>query len=445
MDQIEAPRRSLTTFDVACLIVGTVLGAGIFKAPSIVAGQSGSGLGFLLVWLVGGFISIAGALCYAELSTCYPNAGGEYGFLKHTFGRNLSFFYAWSRAAVIVTGSMAILAITLGDYMAAIVPLGEHSNLIWASAAIIALTIINLSGIKQSKQIQNLLTVLEFLGVLAVVIAGFSVQGHDSHWAQLMSTREGTTNFGLAMVFVLLTYGGWNEAAYLSAEAKDARRGITRALILGLGLVMVLYLLANLAYLGALGLEGTAHSSAVAFDVFTQAFGKESAILFSTIIIFSCLNSLNATIVFGARGHYALGQDFRVFSWLGKWHVSGQPRQAILAQSLMAIALVGVAAWTRQGFQTLVEFTAPVFWFFISLVGVSLILRRQREPDLVRPFQVPLYPLVPLIFIASTTWLFWSSLMYAGIGAWIGVAVLASGLIPLGINQMQLRKQAALS
>jgi len=445
MDQIEAPRRSLTTFDVACLIVGTVLGAGIFKAPSIVAGQSGSGLGFLLVWLVGGFISIAGALCYAELSTCYPNAGGEYGFLKHTFGRNLSFFYAWSRAAVIVTGSMAILAITLGDYMAAIVPLGEHSNLIWASAAIIALTIINLSGIKQSKQIQNLLTVLEFLGVLAVVIAGFSVQGHDSHWAQLMSTREGTTNFGLAMVFVLLTYGGWNEAAYLSAEAKDARRGITRALILGLGLVMVLYLLANLAYLGALGLDGTAHSSAVAFDVFTQAFGKESAILFSTIVIFSCLNSLNATIVFGARGHYALGQDFRVFSWLGKWHVSGQPRQAILAQSLMAIALVGVAAWTRQGFQTLVEFTAPVFWFFISLVGVSLILRRQREPDLVRPFQVPLYPLVPLIFIASTTWLFWSSLMYAGIGAWIGVAVLASGLIPLGINQMQLRKQAALS
>jgi amino acid transporter len=234
------------------------------------------------------------------------------------------------------------------------------------------------------------------------------------------------------MVFVLLTFGGWNEVSYLSSEIKDGRRGIHRAVIWGLAAVTVLYLLVNLAYLNALGLSGMAASSAVASDVFMLAFGRESAMVFSVIVILSCLNSLNATMIFGSRSNFAMGQDFRTFAWLGRWHGSGNPRNSLILQMLVSLAVVGLAIITRQGFETVVEFTAPVFWSFVLMVGLALFILRHRQPDLHRPYRVPLYPWLPLAFVAVTAWMLWSSLIYTGLGALVGVAVLALGLLPLG-------------
>lgn len=440
MQNQDAPQRRLSTFDLVCLVFGTVVGAGIFKAPSIVAAMSGSGLEFLLAWLLGGLISVAGALCYAELATAYPSAGGEYHFLSRSFGKNMAFFYVWARATVIVTGSMAILAITLGDYMAAIWPLGPYANFIWAVGVIVVLSIINLIGIHQSTFTQNTFTIIEFFGIVAVIVAGFYATSNTPSW-DLLTQKTGETNYGLAMVFVLLTFGGWNEVAYASAEARDEKRGIWRALALGLGAVTIMYLLANVAYLKALGLNGIANSSAAAYDVFILAFGKGSAVVFGLIVIFACLNSINATIIFGARSNYAMGSDYLVFSWLGKWHSSGNPRNSIIVQAGIACGLILFAAATSQGFKALVEFTAPVFWFFVLLVGVSLILQRVRDPDTRRPFKVPFYPILPLIFIGSTAWLLWSSLMYTGTGAWISLVVLISGGIPLLLNRRYARNQ----
>jgi amino acid transporter len=424
------PLRTLSTLDVVCLIIGTVIGAGIFKAPSVVAGQMDSALEFLLIWVVGGLISIAGALCYAELATSHPHPGGEYHYLSKAFGKRIAFFYAWARSTVIITGSIAILAITLGDYMTTIWPLGPYSNYLWAMLSIVATSALNLLGIRESTRTQNALTVLEVLGIMAIVYAGFAQQGIAS-MDDLLARQDSQSHYGLAMVFVLLTFGGWSEVSYLSAEVKDGRRGMSRALVLGLVAVTTLYLLANLAYLNALGLQGMAQSKAVASDVFTLAFGKGSAMVFSVIVILSCLNSLNATMIFGARSNFALGQDFRTFAWLGHWHGSGNPRNSLIVQMLISLAVVVLAIVTHQGFETVVEFTAPVFWAFILLVGVALIVLRQREPDLHRPFRVPLYPWLPLAFIGVTGWMLWSSLVYTGLGAWVGAAVLTCGLIPL--------------
>jgi amino acid transporter len=424
------PLRTLSTLDVVCLIIGTVIGAGIFKAPSVVAGQMDSALEFLLIWVVGGLISIAGALCYAELATSHPHPGGEYHYLSKAFGKRIAFFYAWARSTVIITGSIAILAITLGDYMTTIWPLGPYSNYLWAMLSIVGSSALNLLGIRESTRTQNALTVLEVLGIMAIVYAGFAQQGIAS-MDDLLARQDSHSHYGLAMVFVLLTFGGWSEVSYLSAEVKDGRRGMSRALVLGLVAVTTLYLLANLAYLNALGLQGMAQSKAVASDVFTLAFGKGSAMVFSVIVILSCLNSLNATMIFGARSNFALGQDFRTFAWLGHWHGSGNPRNSLIVQMLISLAVVMLAIVTHQGFETVVEFTAPVFWAFILLVGVALIVLRQREPDLHRPFRVPLYPWLPLAFIGVTGWMLWSSLVYTGLGAWVGAAVLVCGLIPL--------------
>lgn len=425
------PLRTLSTLDVVCLIIGTVIGAGIFKAPSVVAGQMDSALEFLLIWVIGGLISIAGALCYAELATSHPHPGGEYHYLSKAFGKRIAFFYAWARSTVIITGSIAILAITLGDYMTTIWPLGPYSNYLWAMLSIVGTSALNLLGIRESTRTQNALTVLEVLGIMAIVYAGFAQQGIAS-MDDLLARQDSQSHYGLAMVFVLLTFGGWSEVSYLSAEVKDGRRGMSRALVLGLVAVTALYLLANLAYLNALGLQGMAQSKAVASDVFTLAFGKGSAMVFSVIVILSCLNSLNATMIFGARSNFALGQDFRTFAWLGHWHGSGNPRNSLIVQMLISLAVVVLAIVTHQGFEAVVEFTAPVFWGFILLVGVALIVLRQREPDLHRPFRVPLYPWLPLAFIGVTGWMLWSSLVYTGLGAWVGAAVLACGLIPLG-------------
>ncbi len=431
MHSSNGPERTLSTTDVICLILGLVIGAGIFKAPSIVAGHAGSVDDFLIVWMLGGLISIGGALCYAELATSHPHAGGEYHWLSRAFGKHMAFFYAWARSTVIITGSIAILAITLGDYLSTLVPLGIYSSYLWAMICIVATSALNLLGIRESTRTQNALTALEILGILAIVYAGFSVSNISS-LQDLMARQSGTTQYGLAMVFVLLTFGGWNEVSYLSSEIKDGRRGISRALIWGLGTVTLLYLLVNMAYLGALGLEGMAASSAVASDVFLLAFGKESAMVFSVIVILSCLNSLNATLIFGSRSNFAVGQDFRSFAWLGRWHGSGNPRNSLILQMLISLAVVGLAIITRQGFETVVEFTAPVFWSFVLMVGLALFILRYRQPDLHRPYRVPLYPWLPLAFVAVTAWMLWSSLVYTGLGALVGVAVLALGLLPLG-------------
>ncbi len=438
MHSSDGPQRTLSTLDVVCLILGTVIGAGIFKAPSVVAAHMGSVPQFLLVWLIGGLISVAGALCYAELASSHPSAGGEYHYLSRAFGKHIAFFYAWARSTVIITGSIAILAITLGDYLTTIWPLGPYSNYLWAMVAIVSTSALNLLGIRESTRMQNALTVLEVIGILAIVYAGFSINGIES-MGQLIERQSGGNEYGLAMVFVLLTFGGWNEVSYLSSEIKDGRRGMSRALIWGLGGVTVLYLLANLAYLNALGLSGMAQSSAVASDVFMLAFGKGSAMIFSVIVILSCLNSLNATMIFGARSAFAMGQDFRTFSWLGRWHASGHPRNSLILQMLVALAVVGLAIVTQQGFETVVEFTAPVFWGFILMVGLALIILRRRYPDLHRPYKVPLYPWLPLGFIAVTAWMLWSSLVYTGLGALVGVAVLACGLIPLAWEALRHR------
>ena len=426
-------KHSLSTVDIVSLIVGTVLGAGIFKVPSMVAGQANQDVAILMVWLIGGVISMVGALCYAELASAFPNVGGEYHFLQKAFGKHLAFLYGWSRSVIIVTGSIAFLAITLGDYMTKIFSLGIYSATIWAVIVTLALSLLNAVGIKEGKTTQNLLTLFEVGGVLAIILVGFYVEP-SSQVVNVPTNEVSASNFGalsLAMIFVLLTYGGWNEAAYLSSEARDQKRGILKGLLAGLALVTTLYLLVNLAYLHAFGAAGMAKSSALASDLFDSAFGHNSAIIFSAIVVFSCLNSINATIIFGSRSSFALGRDWKIFSWIGRWHDSGTPRRAILLQCVISLLLILFASFARQGFESIVEFTAPVFWFFIFMVSIAVFVLRHKYPDIDRPYKVPFYPFLPIVFTLTCAWLLWSSLAYSGLGALVGVACLALGAIAL--------------
>lgn len=419
------PKPVLTVTDAVALIIGIVVGVGIFRTPSLVAENVPTDASFLFAWLLGGIISLIGALCYAELATTYPHAGGEYHFLFRFFGRHLAFLFAWARLAVIQTGSIAMLAFVFGDYMTELFPIGPFSSPFYAGLAVLLLTAVQILGVRQGKWTQNLLTAAKVIGLLLIIAFGFFKALPKT------SSPQGGGAFGLAMIFVLLTYGGWNEAAYISAELKDVRRNMVKALMVSLGAIMVIYLLVNYAYLRGLGLGGVAKAGAVAADLMRELVGEGGAKFVSALIALSVLGAANATIFTGARTNYALGRDFRAFAFLGRWDErTGAPVPALLVQGIVTFALIALGAWTRRGFETMVEYTAPVFWFFFLLVGISLFLARFRDPDRPRPFRVPLYPLTPLLFCASSAFMLYASLAYTRIGALVGVAALLLG-IPL--------------
>jgi amino acid transporter len=382
---------------------------------------------FLLAWLLGGIISLIGALCYAELATTYPHAGGEYHFLNRSFGRDIAFLFAWARATVIQTGSIAMLGFIFGDYASQLFPLGENSPAIYAALATIVLTVLNVMGVQQGKWTQNILTAAKVLGLLLVFAVGLLKAVPSEPIPTPDKPSSGA--FGLAMIFVLLTYGGWNEAAYISAELKDVRRNMLRALMLGIGAITVIYLLVNFAYLKGLGLAAMAKSEVVAADLLRNAWGDLGAKFISVLIAISALGAMNATIFTGARTNYAWGQDFKALHLLGIWHErTSTPVNALVVQGLISLGLVALGAATRKGFSTMVDYTVPVFWFFFLLTGLSLFILRNTDAETQRPFHTPLYPLTPLLFCVFCVYMLQSSLSYTGVGALFGVAVLLAGI-----------------
>ncbi len=425
---LTTPAKKISSTDAIFIIVGIVIGAGIFRAPSLVAANTDSDLSFYLTWILGGLVSFIGALCYAELTTTFPDTGGDYHFIRRAFGNKPAFLFAWARMSVIQTGSIALLAYIFGDYLSELYRMGEYSSFIYAAAIIIILTAINVAGLRFGTGTQRLFTLSEVGGVLIVIVVGLLYQAQPGSSGVLPAQGGRGNALGMAMVFVLLTFGGWNEAAYISAEIKSGSRGMVKSLLISLLIITLLYVLINIAYIKVLGHRGLAESPAAAAELMKIAWGPSGGYIIGLLVAVSALTSANATIFTGARTNYALGKDFSIFSSLGRWNerASG-PVNAFLVQGGVSLALITLGLFTRSGFETMIEYTAPVFWFFFLLTGISLFVLRKKEPDVNRPFRVPLYPLTPAIFCLSSAYLLYSSLAYTGLGALVGLGVLFSG------------------
>jgi len=299
---------------------------------------------------------------------------------------------------------------------------------------------VNIVGIRAGKHTQNWLTVCEVGGLVIVVIAGLFLSPATAPAQAAVADRPWYAGIGLSMIFVLLTYGGWNEAAYVSAEVKDRNRNIIRSLLLSLGVVTVLYVLVNIAYLRGLGMAAMSKSDVVAADLLARVWGENGARLISLIIAVSTLTSVNATIIVGARSNFALGREWPLFSFLARWDsASGAPRNSYVFQAAIALGLILLGALTRKNFETMVDYTAPVFWGFFLLVGLSLFVLRTHEPERERPFRVPFFPVTPLVFVLSCFYLLYSSLAYTGVGALVGVGVLATGAVVMLFGRQRAR------
>lgn len=444
----------LGLWDAVSIIIGIVIGAGIYETPPLIFKNVYGPWDGLGVWVLGGVLSLVGALCYAELASTYPHSGGDYVYLTRAFGPWMGFLFGWAQLLVIRTGNIAMMAYVFADYAIRLWDFGAGDprvlpetqvTFLYAVAAVTVLAVLNILGVVFGKETQNVLTAAKVLGLGGILIAGFLSPPLTPPAEKSLETPS----FGFALILILYTYGGWNDAALVAAEQRNRRRNIPLALILGTLSITLIYLLVNAAYLWCLGFEGVRQSSAVAAVVLKQALGEGGAKAISLLVMVSALGAINGMIFTGSRVYSALGADNRLFALLGQWNQRlGSPlwslvtQLAIILVMLMAVgtasgkeAITGLltglgfqhVSWQGHGgFDTLLSWTAPVFWLFFLCTGISLFVLRGKDRRIERPFSVPLYPVLPLIFCGTCSYMLYSAAAYAGKLALLpGILVLA--------------------
>ena len=424
-----APQKELSLFDSTCIIVGIIIGAGIYETAPLVAKCLGSGMGVMLIWLAGGVLALIGALCYAELATTYPREGGDYIYLTRAYGRWPGYMFGWTQLAVVRPGDIALMAFIFARYAQTLYAPFTDSGLSYAAAVIVVLTVINILGVKAGKWTQNFLTVAKFLGLVAISVIGFTAPSPPQ--TGTLPAVESFTWEGLQLAFILVlfTFGGWNEMAYVAAEIKRPQQNIVRALVTGTVAVTALYVLVNGAFLSALGMAGMSNSQAVAVEAVGRTFPQIAGRVIAILICISALGAINGLIFTGARISYALGVDHRSFRPLGKWsQVLGTPVWALVVQGTLSLAIVLVAG----SFIDTILYTAPLVWLFFLATAFSVIVLRRREPDVPRPYKVMAYPLSPLVFAAFCVFMLFSSTAYAIGRKPLGLLFLV-GILLLGV------------
>lgn len=423
---IIAPKKELSLFDSTCIIVGIIIGAGIYETAPTVAACMKSWVGTLGIWLVGGLLALTGALCYAELATAYPREGGDYVYLSRAYGKWAGYLFGWSQLAIIRPGDIALMAFIFSRYAQKLYPFA-HSGLIYAASAVIVLTGINVLGVKEGKLTQNLLTVIKTIGLLVIVGVGLLAPSVPSS----AKTEAFFTTGGLklALILVLFTFGGWNEMAYVAAEVKHPHRNIVRALVIGTTVVTVLYVLVNGAFLRALGHIKMAASEAVAVETMTMVFPNMASKTIGILICISTLGAINGLIFTGARISYAMGSEHTLFRGLGKWDRHfGTPMWALIAQGCLSLAIILLAG----SFIDIILYTAPVVWVFFLVTGLSVFVLRHKEPETPREYRITAYPVTVIVFCVCCVFMFYSSVSYAlakkPIGLFISLSILLTGV-----------------
>ena len=420
--------KSFSFYDATAVIIGIVIGAGIFKLPVLVAMNTGSAGMMFLCWIIGGAVSLAGALCYAELATKYPDEGGDYHFLFKAYGRKVSFLFGYARMMIIQPGSIVMMVFIAGGELTHFISFGKYSGSVFAMIIVTFLTFINIAGVRQFNAAQKTLTMLVLTGLAVIALSPHVLPFHAK---EIVFVSEATSmkGFGMALVFVLLTFGGWNEAAYISSEIKDPEKNIVRSLVAGIAVITAVYLSVNFALFYVLGLSGMR-----SFDAFRNltgaVFGHQYAFVVSIMIFLAALSTANATIITGGRSNYALGRDFSVFNRLGAWNSKREtPVTALLIQWLISVALIIFGTFYKSGLEAAVDYTAPAFWFFFLLSGASLFVLRKKEIAKPDGFNVPLYPFIPFFFVMFSGFMLINSLIYTGSGAVLSVAVIITGAV----------------
>jgi APA family basic amino acid/polyamine antiporter len=423
MSQLE---RSLHARDLVLIVVGTVIGSGIFLVPGAVLRQTGGELGpALLVWLVAGILSVLGALTYGELGAMSPEVGGLYVYVRDAFGALIAFLCGWAMFFVIGSGAIATLAVAFSAYLGQIVAIGPSASRLVSLAMIAAVAAINVRGTRQSARVQGWATALKAgaIVVMGVVLlaAGEGEAGRlwpDSTPLSLL------TGMGIGLVGVLWAYEGWQYVTFSAGEADDPQRSFPRGIIVGTAALVALYLLANVGYIAALGTERATRSERIASDAMGAVLGPGAARLVAAVILVSIFSAANGVALTTTRVYFAMARDGVFFRGLARVHPRfGTPALAVLACCAWAMLLAATGT-----FDQLLTYVVFVAWVFYALGGAALFYYRRRRPDAPRPFRVPGYPWTPIAFVLSALAIVANTLVTQPQRALVGI-----GLVLLGV------------
>lgn len=420
-------KRQLGFWDSVAINIGVVIGVGIFRVPAEVAKVLGTPEMILLAWVLGGVVSLFGVLCYAELSSCLPQTGGTYVYLREAFGKITGFLFGWMEILVFRAGSLAGVAFVFAAYFKNVLPAGLGSEKALAISAIFFFTALNIAGMQFGKAIQNVLSTMKGLTLLAMTaIIFFWVQSWPAPGAErgLELSGKGMFLLASAMIPVLWGYGGWHESTFMSGEFKDTKRALPLSLIASILIITALYVAINSAYLAVMTPARMAETPSIASSIFQSFFGSSGGLIMTAAVIVSACGALNSYILTGARIPFAVAQDTARISFFGNVHGKLQtPVTAFVFNGLWASVLV---LWGN--FESLLFFTGFSKWLFFSLAGLSVFVLRKRRPAGSESFRITGYPVIPLFFTLFAVTLLVIDITVAPREALFGALLLGAGI-----------------
>lgn len=420
--------RTLRLRDLILLNIGSVIGSGIFLVPATVLRQvDGLIIPALLVWLVGGLLSLLGALTYGELGAMKPASGGLYVYIRDCFGRLPAFLFGWTLFFVISSGAVATLAVAFATYLGEFVPLNPVLEKLIAVTMIVVVTAVNVLGTRISANLQNWTTATKALGILLMsIVLLWLGRGFHGSGAAMWPTHYNVSlasGFGLAMLGVLWAYEGWQFVTYNAGEVLDPQRNLPLGLVIGATALIGIYLIANLAYLAALGPNGVANSNRVAATAISTVVGPGAAKLIAIIILISIFSASNGIMLTSPRVYYAMARDGLFFRKLAEVH----PRFKTPAFAVIAGAVWSVVLAISGTFDQLLTYVVFVGWIFYALAAASIFVYRRRAPNAVRPYRVPGYPITPILFVLAAAALALNTIVTQPLRAGVGLGIVLAG------------------
>lgn len=416
--------KSINFFALTMIATGACIGSGIFISPSDVAGQLSNGTQVLLVWLIGGIVTITGALSFGELAARFPGTGGVYIYLRNAYGDLLAFLYGWCILTVITSGAIAALCIAFARYFTVVFNTNPEIQIPIALGALLTVTLINIVSVRTAATFSSALTVIKIAGIGMLVICCL-IYGQDLiPNLRTLSATPGQVSFGIALIGVLWSYGGWHHASYVSGEVMNANKIVPKALIAGGVIVTLVYLAANAAYLSVMSVSEMAGSDAIA----AEALGRVTltgGLLVAIMITLSTFGTAGIYTLSAPRIYFKMGEDRVFFSWLSDLHPTfGTPVKAILLQSVWA----GILMLFWGSFESLATYVVFMDWIFMTLAAFAIYIFRKKYADQVANYKVPFYPVIPLIFIGISIWFLFSTLIGRPVQAVAGIVLMLIGL-----------------
>lgn len=435
--------RTLTFRDLVLLIVGTVIGSGIFLVPGPVLRDVHEHVGLALaVWIVGGVLSLLGALTYGELGAMKPQAGGLYVYIRDSFGKPMAFIYGWALFFMISSGSVATLAVAFSTYLGQIVALTPLEAKVIAIAMIVVVAALNVVGTRKSANVQNVATAIKVVAILAMSAVLLLLRRATPTVAMPVEVSGSLlSGFGLAMISVLWAYEGWQYSTFSAGETIEPQKNFPKAFLVGTVSLIVIYVIANLGYIAALGGAGAAASDSVAAQAMRVVLGPVFAKLIAVAILISMFSAANGLTLTSPRVYYAMAKDGVFFKKLAEVHPKFQtPAFAVIAGSAWAAVLA--ASGTFEQLLTYVVFTG---WIFYALGAAAVFFYRRREPNADRPYCVPGYPFTPLLFVIAAGALVLNTIVAEPLRALVGLGLVVTGVPVYLIWQYRSTRSRAVS